>query len=88
MKWMLNCDIYVKNIVLPALFLFLQQVGDMLFQQDNAYLHDAYATQHALQDVRQLPWLVQLPDIRFKCDWTMFDWFSCHTLLTTGKGIE
>ena len=52
---------YVQNVVKPVLLTFLQQEGDVLFQQDNARPHTALATQCALQDVQQLPWPARSP---------------------------
>ena len=57
------CTRYIVQVVNPVLLPFLRQEGDLLFQQDNARLHTAAATQRGLRGVQQLPWPVRTPDL-------------------------
>ena len=50
-----NSACYIAQAVNPVLQPFLQQKGDVLFQQDNTHPHKAAATQCSLR-VQQLPW--------------------------------
>ena len=47
-----NSARYIAHVVNPVLLSFLQQAGDVLFQQDNACPHMAAAMQHALRGVQ------------------------------------
>lgn len=55
---------YIQNIIQPVLP-YLQQEGDVLFQQDNVHPQVAHGTQDALQDVQEhpYPWPAWYPDI-------------------------
>ena len=54
---------------------FLQQEGDVLFQQDNAHPHMAAATQRALRGVQQIPWPARIPDLApIEHIWDMMKW--------------
>lgn len=44
----------MQNIFQSLLLLFLQQEGDILFQQNNAIQHYTHATRYSLQN-RELP---------------------------------
>ena len=58
-----NSSRYITQVVNAVLLPFLRQEGDVLFQQDNARLHTAAATQRALRGVQQLPWPERSPDL-------------------------
>lgn len=69
-KKKLNCRLEKVYWAVPytsrtlILLFFLQQEGNMLVQQDNAYSHAACDTQHALHDdVWQLPWPTWSPKL-------------------------
>ena len=53
---------YIAQVVNSVLLPFLQQEGDVLFQQNNPRPHTAAATQCALRGVQQLPWPTRTPD--------------------------
>ena len=57
-----NSARYTAQVVNPVLLSFLQQEGDVLFQQGNVRPHTAASTQRAIRRV-QLPWLGRLPDL-------------------------
>ena len=50
-----NCARYIAHVN-PVLLPFLQQEGDVHFQQDNECPHTAAATQRALRGVQELSW--------------------------------
>ena len=58
-----NSARYVTHVVNTVLLSFIPQEGNVLFQQDNARLHTATATQRALRGVLQLPWSARTPDL-------------------------
>lgn len=51
------------NSIHPVLLPVLDQAGDALFQQDNARVHTAWATHHALQTDCQFSWPTHSPDL-------------------------
>lgn len=53
---MLMSTTYIQTIVQPVLLPFLDQIGDPLFQQDNAHLHLACEAQRAQQTIPQCLW--------------------------------
>ena len=57
-----NSARYIARIVNPVLLPFVQQKGNMLFQQDNARPHMVAMTQHALRGEQQQPWPARSPD--------------------------
>ena len=62
LKGEVNSARYIAWVVNPVLLSFLQQEGDVLFQQGNVRPHTAASTQRAIRRV-QLPWLGRLPDL-------------------------
>ena len=54
---------YIAQVVNPMLLSFLQQEGDVLFQQDNTRPHTAAATQRALCGIQQLSWPARSSDL-------------------------
>ena len=49
-------QIFLSKIIISLLLPFLQQKGDVLFQQYNARPHMAAAMRRVLRGVQQLPW--------------------------------
>lgn len=72
----LNSARYIQTIIEPIVLPFMDRQGDLFFQQDNARPHVSRATQHALADVRQLPWPSRSPDLSpIEHVW---DWMKRH----------
>ena len=70
-----NIARYIAQVVNPMLLSYLRQEGDVLFQQDNARLHTAAATQRALRGEQQLPWPTRAPDrTSVEHVWYMMKW--------------
>ena len=58
-----NSARYITQVVNSVLLPFLQQEGDVLFQQNNARSLTDAATQRALHGVQQLPRPARTPDL-------------------------
>ncbi|GBM00901.1 hypothetical protein AVEN_151363-1 [Araneus ventricosus] len=61
----LTSNLYVSLVIQPVVLPFMNRTAFKggVFQQDNARLHTAVVTQHALQSVDMPPWPARSPDL-------------------------
>ena len=66
---------YIAQVGNPVLLIYIRQEGEVLFQQDNARIQTAAATQRALRGIKQLPWPATTTDLSaIEHVWDIMKW--------------